>query len=238
MTETDKLPSPDTADWYDQRYFDPKGPRETKSGYDAGYTEKSMKFKFDFIAQLIYRYCLKEQTKKVKEIKVLELGGAKGLLAKRLNKFSKTTAINIDFSNYATQHRDPEAATVRGDLRALPFPNALFDTLVSCDVLEHLPPDNVDTALEEAYKVLKPGGNAFFMVSLKTAYSPIEEKSHLTLENRTWWLEKFRQKGFLSHENSITKATTALVFLQSKLKSPLLPWAEGIFILSKPETKG
>ncbi|MFH0863594.1 MAG: class I SAM-dependent methyltransferase [Candidatus Gottesmanbacteria bacterium] len=227
-------PNPQKSVWYNKDYFDPS-PGKVISGYDTGYSEKSMKLKFNLITHLIRRYCLAKLIRGGKEVKVLELGGAKGLLTKRLNKLPHTQAVNIDWSEYATQNCDPEAPTVRGDLQALPFPLETFDTLVSCDVFEHLLPENVDIVLEEAHRVLKPGGNAFFMVSIKTSYLPIEEKSHLTLEDINWWKRKFKQAGFITHKNLLTRVAATLTSIQPKLKSPMYPWPEGVFILSKPQ---
>jgi SAM-dependent methyltransferase len=45
---------------------------------------------------------------------------------------------------------------VRGDLRALPVPDAVVDRVIASEVLEHIPDDV--TALAEIARVLKPGG--------------------------------------------------------------------------------
>jgi len=45
---------------------------------------------------------------------------------------------------------------VRGDLRALPVPDASVDRVIASEVLEHIPDDV--TALAEIARVLKPGG--------------------------------------------------------------------------------
>ncbi len=48
------------------------------------------------------------------------------------------------------------AEVVRGDLRALPVPDASVDRVIASEVLEHIPDDG--TALAEIARVLKPGG--------------------------------------------------------------------------------
>jgi SAM-dependent methyltransferase len=45
---------------------------------------------------------------------------------------------------------------VRGDLLALPFPDASVDRVMASEVLEHIPDDV--TAMAEIFRVLKPGG--------------------------------------------------------------------------------
>jgi ubiquinone/menaquinone biosynthesis C-methylase UbiE len=47
---------------------------------------------------------------------------------------------------------------VRADARALPFPPAAFTAAMSIDVLEHLPLPDFRAYLEEAHRVLAPGG--------------------------------------------------------------------------------
>ncbi|MGZ4632572.1 MAG: class I SAM-dependent methyltransferase [Actinomycetes bacterium] len=50
------------------------------------------------------------------------------------------------------------AETVRGDVLALPFPDASFDRVIAAEVLEHIPDDRA--AMAELVRVLKPGGLA------------------------------------------------------------------------------
>jgi SAM-dependent methyltransferase len=48
------------------------------------------------------------------------------------------------------------AATTNGDALQLPFPSNTFDRIIASEVLEHVSDDQV--ALNEIYRVLKPGG--------------------------------------------------------------------------------
>ena len=50
------------------------------------------------------------------------------------------------------------ATAVRGDLLALPFPDASFDRVIASEVLEHIPAD--ERAMAEIVRVLRPGGLA------------------------------------------------------------------------------
>jgi SAM-dependent methyltransferase len=53
-------------------------------------------------------------------------------------------------------------ASVRGDLLALPFPDASFDRVIASEVLEHIPDDA--GAMAELTRVLRPGGLAVVTV--------------------------------------------------------------------------
>src|SRR5215467_14244161 len=47
-------------------------------------------------------------------------------------------------------------AFVQGDAQVLPFANESFDTIVSCETIEHVP--DVRSAVREMWRVAKPGG--------------------------------------------------------------------------------
>lgn len=50
---------------------------------------------------------------------------------------------------------NPTKEFVEADIRNLPFPDSYADTVMACDVLEHLPWDDVSKALREARRVAK-----------------------------------------------------------------------------------
>ena len=54
------------------------------------------------------------------------------------------------------------AGAARGDLRALPVPDASVDRVIASEVLEHIPDDR--TALAEIARVLRPGGRVAISV--------------------------------------------------------------------------
>jgi ubiquinone/menaquinone biosynthesis C-methylase UbiE len=48
---------------------------------------------------------------------------------------------------------------VQGDAQKLPFANACFDIVISCETIEHLP--DAQSALKEMHRVARPGGRLF-----------------------------------------------------------------------------
>jgi ubiquinone/menaquinone biosynthesis C-methylase UbiE len=55
----------------------------------------------------------------------------------------------------------PEAELRVSALRALPFPDASFDLVVTNDVLQHVPEADVGASLAELRRVLDPQGVLF-----------------------------------------------------------------------------
>ena len=97
--------------------------------------------------------------------RVLEVGcgvGAQTLHLARNNPHSAITAVDISPASLAAAQQllagvGATVDFVQGDLFALPFPDAAFDHLFVCFVLEHLP-DPVD-ALRHVTRYLRPGGS-------------------------------------------------------------------------------
>jgi ubiquinone/menaquinone biosynthesis C-methylase UbiE len=64
---------------------------------------------------------------------------------------------------------DFEFRLISGD-SILPFPNDLFDVVVSCDVLEHVA--SIEQSLYEIFRVLRPGGIFIGFVPLEGGLGP------------------------------------------------------------------
>jgi len=58
----------------------------------------------------------------------------------------------------------------RTDGRALPFPDSTFDKIYSISVIEHIPKDGDEKAVEELARVLKPGGILVLTVPFSNIY--------------------------------------------------------------------
>jgi SAM-dependent methyltransferase len=70
----------------------------------------------------------------------------------------------------------------------LPFPNGIFDVTYSTDVLEHVPPNRIRTALVELRRVSKPDAWHFHQV----ATFPMGDE-HLTVLDIIMWNKLFMQ---------------------------------------------
>lgn len=95
---------------------------------------------------------------------LLELGSGLGILAHAFaerNPDGAVTGIEYSAEQIAgCEDHMPNLQFIQGDAHHLPFENERFDVVYGRYILEHLhaPP----IALEEAYRVLKPGGRIYF----------------------------------------------------------------------------
>lgn len=76
--------------------------------------------------------------------------------------------------------RDPRARFLTGSALKLPFADDSFDTVVSWEVIEHIPPSTEDLMFAEIFRVLRPGGSFY----LSTPNDHILAK----LLDPAWWL--------------------------------------------------
>lgn len=100
---------------------------------------------------------------------VLDIGSGPGLMAKDIAQIVGTegSVKGVDVSDAMnTLARQvcsayPFVEIKTADATALPFPDDSFDAAVSTQVYEYV--DEVDTALSELYRVLRPGGRALIL---------------------------------------------------------------------------
>ncbi|MEW6681313.1 MAG: class I SAM-dependent methyltransferase [Nitrospirota bacterium] len=99
--------------------------------------------------------------------RVLEIGCGTGnlaILTKRLNPAAEIVGIDPDPKALARARRKAERSgdAIQFDLgfaEELPYPDSSFDRVLSAFMLHHLPPDAKPLAVQEARRVLKPGGS-------------------------------------------------------------------------------
>lgn len=99
--------------------------------------------------------------------RVMEIGCGRGGLSNYLSHIhTKPCEIYAcDFSENGLQiarekyMSRPQINWVRQDIQDLSFENEFFDTIISCETLEHVA--NPARALTELYRTLKPGGTVF-----------------------------------------------------------------------------
>ncbi|SFL43853.1 methyltransferase domain-containing protein [Shimia aestuarii] len=92
---------------------------------------------------------------------ILELGSGNGIFARELVDCvgASGRVVGLDSSeaiNAMAQHLCPQGEFLLGDAQSLPFEDATFDAVVAAQLFCFL--GDVDQALREAFRVLRPGG--------------------------------------------------------------------------------
>lgn len=162
-------------EFYDKEYFDGTG---SKSNY-TGYTHIK-----EFIQRA--RFIQKKFNPKT----ILVLGCAKGYLVEDLRKLG-IEAFGIDISRYAVKH-SPKAIrkflTV-GDIRVFPY-SRKFDVVVSYDVLEHIPEEDIEKVIKNIYQVCKKYSLHSFEFEKDD-----RDLSHVNIQKPEYWVEKFTKEN-------------------------------------------
>lgn len=101
-------------------------------------------------AEVVYHWVGKDK-------KVLDIGGNTGFMSKELAKNQNIVTI-LELPKVAQQAKQlhPELNIVEGNALELPFNNEEFDTVIACEIIEHI--IDIEVFLKEVHRVLKPKG--------------------------------------------------------------------------------
>jgi len=137
------------ADWWQREFTD---------GVDPEYTEQILPIVVEWTAG---------------QPLVLEVGTGEGQVARAISTANGATVVGVD----PTVNQIVEAARraggplyARSGAEALPFATGSFDAVVCCLVFEHI--DDVDGALAEVARVLRPGGRFVFCLNHPLLQTP------------------------------------------------------------------
>lgn len=138
----------DTADWWQREFTD---------GVDPEYTEQILPIIGDQLAGLG---------------RVLDIGTGEGQVARML-RAQGADVIGIDpIAEMVAEasRRAPEIPVARAGAAAIPLASESFDAAVACLVFEHI--DDVDGAIAEVARVLRPGGTFLFLLNHPLLQTP------------------------------------------------------------------
>ena len=135
-------------------------------------------------------------------MKVLDVGCAKGFLVKDLMiSCPGLEVFGIDVSDYALLNADPKIVgrLHLGSAEKLPFPNEVFDLVISINTLHNLEQNQIITALSEIQRVSKR--NSYIVVdSYRNSYEKeifldwvLTAKFH---EYPQGWIDLFAKAGY------------------------------------------
>lgn len=129
----------------------------------------------------------------IKNETILDYGCAKGYLVKAMRLLGKN-AYGYDVSEYALNCADSEIRKyISSD-----FPNKHYDLVISKDVFEHIPYENIDEVITKLRKIC----DKMFVVVPLGEYGKFNipsyelDKTHIIRESLDWWENIFKKNGF------------------------------------------
>lgn len=96
----------------------------------------------------------------------LDLGCGNGKFA-YWNRTKVKTMLAADLAPWFADRAAAELPLLRADLRALPIRDEMMDKVFSIDVLEHLTHNDIASVLDQAHRILRPGGRFFIFSNTK-----------------------------------------------------------------------
>jgi len=144
--------------------------------------------------------------------------------------------------NYVTVDLHSPLAEIKADITDLPFDDDYFDVILCNHVLEHIPDDH--KAMQELYRVMKPGGYGIFQVPLeaereKTFEDPsisdpkkraelFGQYDHVRVYGKDYF-DRLREAGFI-----VEAIPVANIFTSDEIRRYVLDPAEIIPLVKKP----
>jgi ubiquinone/menaquinone biosynthesis C-methylase UbiE len=158
--------------------------------------------------------------------RILDIAGGSGAYASRIVRAAPVTVVGLDISASMMEQRaeDPMLTeNVVGDMEELPFEDGSFDAALFVGCLHHVPAPL--PALEEAHRILKPGGKLFAAepCSLrvgKTGVATVPGHAHEFRFSLPYLTGRIREAGFEIDE--VAGMRTALRLAQPVLRHPSL----------------
>jgi ubiquinone/menaquinone biosynthesis C-methylase UbiE len=124
----------------------------------------------------------------IKNKTVLDIGCGFGWSAFVFSKLHPKKFIGVDPSEeclqVARKLKHPKCNFKQASALELPFKDNTFDTIVTWEVLEHIPKHTEHIMFGEIYRVLKPGGTLFLSTQHRNFFS--------TVLDPAWWLAGHR----------------------------------------------
>lgn len=127
---------------------------------------------------------------------VLEVGSGDGTTANYLTKYGYQVMMS-DITLEGMKEVDRSTATECSAWK-MPFPDGVFDTVISTDVLEHIPTSMVLKTVDELKRVCKPDGWQFHRIATFEDKEYSGHKVHLTVKDIMWWHSMFQKRGVMN----------------------------------------
>ena len=167
------------------------------------------------ITDLVYEACVRQAVTDLRPAgTVLDCGCGTGLATRYLLGAENVHALDLSermLEKLRRKIRSEKLKTARGDVRHLPYPDAMFDGVLVANVLQHLAPSDQPRAAAEIMRVLKPGGR----YSVSVHHYSVEKK-------RAGWKKEGKPGGSARSPDYIfryTRAELAALFPRAQIRA-------------------
>tara|TARA_R110000851_G_scaffold120625_1_gene249104 strand:- start:136 stop:720 length:585 start_codon:yes stop_codon:yes gene_type:complete len=128
---------------------------------------------------------------------ILDVGCGMGVFVNEMDKIMKIPKVyGLDIASVKTNtyHKNDNITWIDALAHDIPLADGSVEYITSFDCLEHCLPEDVDTIVDEFYRVCTKG------LFLSIAYHQAHERTfdgeimHMTVEQEQWWIDKFSRK--------------------------------------------
>lgn len=140
----------------------------------------------------------------IKNKEVLDIGCGYGwcelnFLKRGVKRISAIEISEKDLVTIGQNIKDSKLELKVGDATKLPFPSESFDTVVSWEVIEHIPQNRENAMFAEIHRVLKPGGRFYLSTPNKSLFANILDPAWWSIGHRHYSINNLSR---LSKNNS------------------------------------
>ena len=148
------------------------------------------------------------------------------------------SAVRLARQTLAAQGADERAQVLEADLRAVPLPDASADLVTLLDVVEHLSPDELDAALAEAARLLRPGGRVLVHTMPNRAIYTVTYRVLRALGGRRWPADPRNDWERLMHVNEQTTRSLRGALRRAGLRDVRVEVGEWVYTDFVPSARG
>jgi ubiquinone/menaquinone biosynthesis C-methylase UbiE len=137
------------------------------------------------------------KSKFIKNKTVLDVGCGFGWNESVFSKYSPKKIIGVDSSeetlDIARKFKHHACSFKKASALELPFKDNTFDTVMSWEVLEHIPKNTEEKMFSEIFRVLKPSGNFFLSTQHRNFFSTVLDPAWWFVGHRHYSTKKIRE---------------------------------------------
>lgn len=155
-----------------------------------------------------------------KDKKALIIGAGNGYEVVLMLKLGFKSTYSLDI--FVPEVEYLKGHQIQGWAQQLPFKDKVFDIVICCETMEHIPEELTDEILLEAKRVAR---EAYFTIATRDD-PPFN--SHVTIKPPYWWMEKFENLGF----RIVNAQMNPWLLVPMKGQATLLRYDDGVSILA------